>query len=313
MALELERAQARAPRSRGAPQNTRESAWLAPAPAGGRRAGCACGSAAAARAGAPSARSRARCRRRRRAPRGRGTRRGSSVSTRLAVARERLRVLDARRRSRRAYASSPPCATTQITCPVVTGSPGRDRQPRRRRRRGARTISFSIFIASTMQITCPAVDRVALRDPDRQHRALHRADDRVARRAAAPPRRRARSRRRRASSAHGGSGTSTRDLEAAAVELDGGDALAQRGRRCAAGTVARVSSCRGLLAPAAPTRRSRGTSRPRRSTGARAARGGSRAASARRRSRTRRARAASAGARARGRRPRTISFAIIGS
>jgi hypothetical protein len=45
--------------------------------------------------------------------------------------------------------------------------------------------SFSIFIASTMQITCPA-HRIPLADLDREHRALHRADDRVAA-AAAPP------------------------------------------------------------------------------------------------------------------------------
>ena len=39
--------------------------------------------------------------------------------------------------------------------------------------------SFSIFIASTMQSTCPAVDLVAFRDLDGEHRALHRAHDRV--------------------------------------------------------------------------------------------------------------------------------------
>ena len=70
-----------------------------------------------------------------------------------------------------------------------------------------------------MQSTWPARDLVAVGDLDREHRALHRADDRVLAAPPAPPPRR-RSRRARASAAQGGSGSSSRDLEAPAVDLD---------------------------------------------------------------------------------------------
>ena len=53
-------------------------------------------------------------------------------------------------------------------------------------------ISFSIFIASTTQITCPASTSSPVGDLDLEHRALHRADDGVAARAAGPAAPRAR-------------------------------------------------------------------------------------------------------------------------
>ena len=121
-------------------------------------------------------------------------------------------------------AQSASCVTTQITWPVVTGCPGRP-TARTPRRRACAVISFSIFIASTMQTTWPASTVVALGDLDREHGALHRAHDRVAGRRRDGRAARARSRRRRASSACGGSGLEERDLEAAPVDLGLDDLL----------------------------------------------------------------------------------------
>ena len=76
------------------------------------------------REGSPSPGRRGRCRGARRGPRGLGTRPGSSGRPGSPFRRAAPRS-PARRRSRSAYRSaSGPGATTQITCPVPTGSPG---------------------------------------------------------------------------------------------------------------------------------------------------------------------------------------------
>ena len=67
-----------------------------------------------------------------------------------------------------------------MTWPVETGWPGSTESSETVPARGA-VISFSIFIASTTQTTWPGRDLVALGDLDREHGALHRRDDRVAR------------------------------------------------------------------------------------------------------------------------------------
>ena len=76
---------------------------------------------------------------------------------------------------------SPSRATTQITWPVVTGSPAAPPTGEgHEARRGERWISFSIFIASTMQITWPDVNLVALGDLHRKHGSLHRTHHGIA-------------------------------------------------------------------------------------------------------------------------------------
>ena len=72
-------------------------------------------------------------------------------------------------------------ATTQITWPVLTGSPGATDSSVTTPARCA-VISFSIFIASTMQSDLALAHLVALGHLDGEHRPLHRAHDRVARR-----------------------------------------------------------------------------------------------------------------------------------
>ncbi len=70
-----------------------------------------------------------------------------------------------------------------MTWPVVTAWPGSTERPETRPGRCACT-SFSIFIASTMQIDGAGLDLVAVRDAHGEHGALHRGDDRVLARSA---------------------------------------------------------------------------------------------------------------------------------
>ena len=65
--------------------------------------------------------------------------------------------------------------TTQTTWPLPTAWPGSTASSVTTPARWA-VISFSIFIASTMQITWPGCDLVALGDLDCEHGALHRRD-----------------------------------------------------------------------------------------------------------------------------------------
>ena len=63
--------------------------------------------------------------------------------------------------------------------PLETGWPASTERFRTTPARGACT-SFSIFIASTMQITWPGSTSSPVGDRHREHRSLHRRDDRVA-------------------------------------------------------------------------------------------------------------------------------------
>ena len=255
-----------------------------------------------------------RCRRRRRAPRAPRYSTRSQWSTRLAVAVERLAVGPRDLRAE-GYAAAPRSLGGDDADHLARSSPARPAatdEVAHDAVRGARAISFSIFIASTMQRTWPALDRVALGDLDREHRALHRADDRVR----APPPRPAGARARAGGARAPRTAARARapHVEAAAVDLDARRAL--RSRRRAVGAAPRgrcASSSAARCAASSPTRRRRGRSRRRRSTDARAARGGSRAASATpsitnsSSARSIRRRACSRST------PWTISFAIIGS
>ena len=153
-------------------------------------------------------------------PRARGTRRAASGrrGSPSPPAARRPRARPRRRTSRRgAYGHS--------ACDDADHLAGRDRLARRNRRARARRRPRAPRSRSPSssprrrRAPGPAATASPVGDLDREHRALHRADDGVRRRRRGR-RGRARSRRRRASSAHGGSGTRTLHLEAPAVELD---------------------------------------------------------------------------------------------
>ena len=193
-------------------------------------------------------------RRGRRGPRGHGTRPGSSGrrgwrwrrATRRSRARPRRRTpptlghpTPARARPRRSPGpfrpARPACTDSSETTPS----------------RSACT-SFSIFIASTTQITWPAATASPSRDLDREHRALHRADDRVAPAGAArsssgalaPP---------LGERGPGRLGDEHLDVEPAAVELDSRHALPEPAVRpcrylcCRMRQLAARSRCAQLL------------------------------------------------------------------
>ena len=204
----------------------------------------------------------------------------------------------------------------QIVWPFVTAAPGATARSATTPARCAAT-SFSIFIASTMQITWPDLDHVARRRPSTSSTvpciglttASPAAPPAPRSRALAPP---ARERRGRAAPGRAPSprrgGRRPRPPSCARRVACRTTAV-----RPAATVVARCESSRRLRRQLARTRRGRGTSRRRRSTDARAAPGGSRSASSTPpisnspSARSIRRRAVSRST------PWTISFAIIGS
>ena len=227
---------------RAAPEDARARAGRGARCGGRRGASCRAGRGLLAEV-SPSPGRRGRCRGARRGPRGRGTRRGSSGRPGSPL-RRAARRSRARRRSRRAYARHHRSRRDDADHLAGADRLARARRTARgRRRRASACTSFSIFIASTMQITWPAatespsatstestVPCIGLTTASRPPAPAALAGR--ARRAAARP-----------SSAQGGSGTSSRDVEAAAVELDGRHALPEPA----------VRGCRLPLLPHATT------------------------------------------------------------